>query len=282
MFARVFVLFAGLPVILGLTLDTPTNVTSGLVSNVTWTATDDDPTFSLELNHPSFSSSLALANNVDPTSGSPLSIEWPIVPADSDYTLSAVNISNINTVFSSSASFSIAQAPTTGVSATVSTTFTTGLSSSGAVLAPLLLPLVLALPELVHQALVPPPPRAQAYERLVRNSPTVLGACTRQFLAEPTTPQIELADKLSGFRPESLCSIWRLHNFVPTSGDTFNFVGRVQSYFYSFPFNIPSIARNLNAEIERAERSQALYLPSSSAKPIYLLEQGYWLESALQ
>ncbi|KAJ4470414.1 hypothetical protein C8J55DRAFT_564168 [Lentinula edodes] len=132
MFANVLVLFAGLPVILGLTLDTPTNVTSGLVSNVTWTATDGDPTFTLELNHPSFSSSLALANNVNPTSGSPLSIEWPIVPADSDYTLSAVNISNINSVFSSSASFSIAQAPTTGVSATVSTTFTTGLSSSGA------------------------------------------------------------------------------------------------------------------------------------------------------
>ncbi|GAW09883.1 hypothetical protein LENED_012095 [Lentinula edodes] len=82
MFANVLVLFAGLPVILGLTLDTPTNVTSGLVSNVTWTATDGDPTFTLELNHPSFSSSLALANNVNPTSGSPLSIEWPIVPAD--------------------------------------------------------------------------------------------------------------------------------------------------------------------------------------------------------
>ncbi|GAW09882.1 hypothetical protein LENED_012094 [Lentinula edodes] len=161
MFANVLVLFAGLPVILGLTLDTPTNVTSGLVSNVTWTATDGDPTFTLELNHPSFSSSLALANNVNPTSGSPLSIEWPIVPAD------AVNISNINSVFSSSASFSIAQAPTTGVSATVSTTFTTGLSSSGA------------------------------------SASTSAGTTgnTGHFLSEPNL-QVEPTDQLSGFRTE--------------------------------------------------------------------------------
>ncbi|KAJ3797110.1 hypothetical protein GGU11DRAFT_785999 [Lentinula aff. detonsa] len=130
MFAKVFVLLAALPAVFSLTLDTPTNVTSGLVSDVTWTATDDDPTFSLELNHPSFGNSLALANNVNPTSGSPLSIEWPIVPADSGYTLSAVNITDINTVFSTSGSFSIAQAPTTGVSASVSTTFTVS-SSSG-------------------------------------------------------------------------------------------------------------------------------------------------------
>ncbi|KAJ3999712.1 hypothetical protein F5050DRAFT_1564479, partial [Lentinula boryana] len=124
------VLLAALPAVFSLTLDTPTNVTSGLVSDVTWSATDGDPTFSLELNHPSFGNSLALANNVNPTSGSPLSIEWPIVPADSGYTLSAVNITDINTVFSTSGSFSIAQAPTTGVSASVSTTFTVS-SSSG-------------------------------------------------------------------------------------------------------------------------------------------------------
>ncbi|KAJ3827744.1 hypothetical protein F5880DRAFT_1503619 [Lentinula raphanica] len=111
------VLLAALPAALSLTLDTPTNVTSGLVSDVTWDSVDGDPTFTLELNHPSFRNSLALANNVNPTSGSPLSIEWPIVPADSGYTLSAVNVTNINAVFSTSGSFSIAQAPTTGVSA---------------------------------------------------------------------------------------------------------------------------------------------------------------------
>ncbi|KAJ3974834.1 hypothetical protein EV361DRAFT_1031435, partial [Lentinula raphanica] len=131
MFAKAFVLLAALPAALSLTLDTPTNVTSGLVSDVTWDSVDGDPTFTLELNHPSFRNSLALANNVNPTSGSPLSIEWPIVPADSGYTLSAVNVTNINAVFSTSGSFSIAQAPTTGVSASVSTTFTDSASTAG-------------------------------------------------------------------------------------------------------------------------------------------------------
>ncbi|KAJ3712814.1 hypothetical protein C8R42DRAFT_305012 [Lentinula raphanica] len=132
MFAKAFVLLAALPAALSLTLDTPTNVTSGLVSDVTWDSVDGDPTFTLELNHPSFRNSLALANNVNPTSGSPLSIEWPIVPADSGYTLSAVNVTNINAVFSTSGSFSIAQAPTTGVSASVSTTFTDSASTVSA------------------------------------------------------------------------------------------------------------------------------------------------------
>ncbi|KIK51334.1 hypothetical protein GYMLUDRAFT_78257 [Collybiopsis luxurians FD-317 M1] len=130
MFAKLSVLAAVIPFVLGLSLDTPTNVTSGLRSDVTWTATDDDPTFSLELNHPSFRNSFALANNVNAQSGSPLSIEWPIVPADSQYTLSAVNVSNINQVFASSGQFAIAQAPTSA-SATFSTTFTPGVSASG-------------------------------------------------------------------------------------------------------------------------------------------------------
>eukprot|EP00914_Ancora_sagittata_P018463 GHVO01036556.1.p1 GENE.GHVO01036556.1~~GHVO01036556.1.p1 ORF type:complete len:207 (+),score=11.68 GHVO01036556.1:68-688(+) len=132
MFAKLCVLAAAAQLALGITLDAPTNVTSGLVSDVTWTSNDGDPTFTLELNHPSFSNSFALANNVNPTSGSPLSIEWPIVPADSQYSLSAVNISNINQVYSTSAQFTIAQAPTTlaSTSSLGSTTFTTGSGST--------------------------------------------------------------------------------------------------------------------------------------------------------
>ncbi|KAF5345101.1 hypothetical protein D9757_012088 [Collybiopsis confluens] len=132
MFAKFCVLAAVLRLALALTMNAPANVTSGLVSDVTWTATDDDPTFSLELNHPSFGNSLALANNVNPQSGSPLSIQWPIVPADAQYTLSAVNISNINQVYSMSGSFAIAQAPTTVASSLSSTTFTSNATASGA------------------------------------------------------------------------------------------------------------------------------------------------------
>lgn len=102
--------------------------------------------FSVELNHPSFSNSIAIANNVDPQSVSFLSIEWPIVPAEcvvnsliannsltdansADYSLSAVNIGNISDVFAQSGDFNIAQAPTSA-SATFSTTF--AVTSSGA------------------------------------------------------------------------------------------------------------------------------------------------------
>ncbi|KAE9394340.1 hypothetical protein BT96DRAFT_943255 [Gymnopus androsaceus JB14] len=121
---------AVLPAALGaIVFNTPTNVTSGLVSNITWTADDTDPTFSLELNHPSFSNSIAIGNNIDPTLET-LSIEWPIVPADVDYSLSAVNIGNISNIFAQSSDFAIAQAPTTA-SATFSTTFAVSSSGTG-------------------------------------------------------------------------------------------------------------------------------------------------------
>jgi len=130
MFSKSFIFAASaLPVALGLTWNTPTNVTSGLVSNISWTSTSSDSVFSVELNHPSFSNSIAIANNVDPQSVSSLSIEWPIVPADADYSLSAVNIGNITDVFAQSGDFNIAQAPTSA-SATFCTTF--AVTSSGA------------------------------------------------------------------------------------------------------------------------------------------------------
>ncbi|KAE9391693.1 hypothetical protein BT96DRAFT_925129 [Gymnopus androsaceus JB14] len=78
-FLKFFILAVALPMVLGMTLDTPTDVTSGLVSDISWTATGSDSLFTLELNHPSFQ--LALANNIDPTSQSPLSVDWPIVPS---------------------------------------------------------------------------------------------------------------------------------------------------------------------------------------------------------
>ncbi|KAJ7822744.1 hypothetical protein B0H14DRAFT_2827813, partial [Mycena olivaceomarginata] len=55
----------------------PTNPTSGGTTSITWSSTSDDPSrsssanvqnsvFSIELNHPSFNSALAVANNVNP------------------------------------------------------------------------------------------------------------------------------------------------------------------------------------------------------------------------
>ncbi|KAF9062732.1 hypothetical protein BDP27DRAFT_1336250 [Rhodocollybia butyracea] len=131
MFAKLCVVAAAIPLALGLTLNAPpANVTSGLVTVISWSATSTDSSFTLELFHPSFNNALALANNVDPSLGN-ITVEMPIVPADSGYTLEAVNIGNISDIFSTSPSFSIAQTPSTSVTATLSTTFTDSATTSG-------------------------------------------------------------------------------------------------------------------------------------------------------
>ncbi|KAJ7741334.1 hypothetical protein B0H16DRAFT_1323922, partial [Mycena metata] len=87
---------------------------SGGSLTITWnTATTDAAgVFSIELNHPSFNSALALATNVD---SSQLSITIPLPtldPADG-FTITFVDIANINDVFSTSNSFSIGAASST-------------------------------------------------------------------------------------------------------------------------------------------------------------------------
>ncbi|KAJ7733195.1 hypothetical protein B0H14DRAFT_3614965 [Mycena olivaceomarginata] len=106
-----------------LTINTPTNPDLGLRRlNV------QNSVFSIELNHPSFNSALAIANNVNPadnnrTVGLPQSPQsafpavsllslrppHPFTPLD-NYTLTFVNITDINDVFATSGSFSIGAA----------------------------------------------------------------------------------------------------------------------------------------------------------------------------
>ncbi|KAJ7349703.1 hypothetical protein DFH08DRAFT_124346 [Mycena albidolilacea] len=92
-----------------LTINTPTNPTSGGTTSITWSSTSDDPVFSIELNHPSFNSALAIANNVNPADNN-RTVGLPPVPAEDNYTLTFVNITNINDVFATSGSFSIGAA----------------------------------------------------------------------------------------------------------------------------------------------------------------------------
>ncbi|KAJ7486893.1 hypothetical protein FB451DRAFT_774842 [Mycena latifolia] len=111
-----------LPVVLGatsvlsLTINAPSSPQSGSTTTITWTSTSTDPTFSIELTHPSFNQAIAIANNVDPLNNQ-VTVTLPIVPAGDQYTLEAVNITNINQVFSTSADFSIAAAPSPSPSA---------------------------------------------------------------------------------------------------------------------------------------------------------------------
>ncbi|KAJ7838120.1 hypothetical protein B0H14DRAFT_2790094 [Mycena olivaceomarginata] len=85
-----------------LTINTPTNPTSGGTTSITWSSTSDDPcvlpsspllsarsssanvqnsVFSIELNHPSFNSALAVANNVNPADNNH-TVNLPPVPAE--------------------------------------------------------------------------------------------------------------------------------------------------------------------------------------------------------
>ncbi|KAF8588375.1 hypothetical protein K439DRAFT_1335374, partial [Ramaria rubella] len=64
--------------------------------------------FSIELINQIFNSQFALANNVATTQGS-ISFSLPVVPPGSGYTIEFVNIGNINQIFATSASFSVAE-----------------------------------------------------------------------------------------------------------------------------------------------------------------------------
>ncbi|KAJ7078580.1 hypothetical protein B0H15DRAFT_860183 [Mycena belliarum] len=94
------------------------NVVSEGTITVSWSTSNSDAsgTFSVELNHPSFHDALALANNVD-SSNLSKDLPLPNVPAADGYTITFVDISNINAIFATSAPFSIG-----AVSATQSTT----------------------------------------------------------------------------------------------------------------------------------------------------------------
>jgi len=127
MLSKLAVLAYVVPLISALTLNVPTNLTSGGQATITWTSAPTDPaTFTLELINTVFHNSFAISNNLVPSAGS-VTIQLPIVPAGAGYTLEAVQIGNINNVYSTSGSFSIGATVTT--TSTSSTSSGTGSSS---------------------------------------------------------------------------------------------------------------------------------------------------------
>jgi len=127
MFAKVIsVLALVAPLVSGLTVTVPDGATSGGNITINWTTDSTDPsTWTFELVNPSFNNAFALANNVDPSLNT-ITIQCPIVPTGSDYTVEAVNIGNINQVYATSSSFFIGATVSSSVSSstTVSTTGT--------------------------------------------------------------------------------------------------------------------------------------------------------------
>ncbi|KAF7976210.1 hypothetical protein HWV62_7400 [Athelia sp. TMB] len=123
-----------LPFVSALTLSTPKDNawSSGGSATVDWTSSSGDPsTFTLELSNTAFHNSYAIANNVNPSSGS-ISFSLPIVPAGAGYTVIAVAIGNISDVYATTGSFSVAAAPSSSaVSSSASASASGSASGSG-------------------------------------------------------------------------------------------------------------------------------------------------------
>ncbi|KIP11768.1 hypothetical protein PHLGIDRAFT_33240 [Phlebiopsis gigantea 11061_1 CR5-6] len=134
MLPKLCALAALLPFAASLTITTPTNLTSGGPATISWTTAAGDPsTWSFELvNTDVFHNSFAIANNVNPSLGS-ISMTLPSVPPGDGYTIEAVNITNINQIFATSGSFTVAptvSSTSSSASSTLSSAADTALSGS--------------------------------------------------------------------------------------------------------------------------------------------------------
>ena len=131
MFAKLSVVaLVAAPLAAALTLNAPSEPTSAGEVTITWTWEPEDPPFTLELTHPSFNNKLAIANNIDPAQGE-ITLNFPVVEAQPGYTLEAVNIGDIDEVYSATSSFAVAPNPNSSFSA--SSTASRSVSSSGSV-----------------------------------------------------------------------------------------------------------------------------------------------------
>jgi len=134
MFNKLSLLALVAPLVAGLQLQIPENPTSGGSVTIKWTSAAGDPaTFSFELVNEVFHNAFAIANNVVPELGQ-MTITLPVVPIGGGYTLEAVNIGDVNSVFASTGTFSIADnsAASSTTSSGTSGTSTRTTSGSGA------------------------------------------------------------------------------------------------------------------------------------------------------
>ncbi|KAF8635296.1 hypothetical protein AX15_000474 [Amanita polypyramis BW_CC] len=87
----------------------PSNIRSNTVVTINWSSTDqgnDPPTFSLELVNQIFHNSYAIGNTI-PTSQGSITLTLPTVPEGDGYSLQAVNVTNINDVYSQTSQFNV-------------------------------------------------------------------------------------------------------------------------------------------------------------------------------
>jgi hypothetical protein len=130
MFSKLALLALIAPLVSALTLHVPAEVRSQQPVTITWdTASTDPAQFTIQLVNEAFNDQFAIANNVDPNTGR-ITITIPVVPARGGYTLRAVNVGNINDVYSETGTFSVLELSTTFTpSSTASTSSGTGTTS---------------------------------------------------------------------------------------------------------------------------------------------------------
>ncbi|TEB18549.1 hypothetical protein FA13DRAFT_1803363 [Coprinellus micaceus] len=134
MFSKLALLALITPLISALTLHIPAEVRSQQPVTITWDTAPPTrtPQFTLQLVNEAFNDQFAIRNNVDPNLGS-VTITLPVVPVRGGYTLRAVNVGNINDVYSETGTFSVLELSTTFTpSSTASTSSGTGTTSSRA------------------------------------------------------------------------------------------------------------------------------------------------------
>ncbi|KZV71028.1 hypothetical protein PENSPDRAFT_427164 [Peniophora sp. CONT] len=121
MFTQLALLATAATAATAITFNTPTNVHSGDTITISFTSASTDPsTFSIELvNAPLLGNEIAIANNVQTSSGS-ATASIPVVPSADNYTIVAVDISNINNVFGTSGAFGVTQPASSSASSSSS------------------------------------------------------------------------------------------------------------------------------------------------------------------
>ncbi|EIM92417.1 uncharacterized protein STEHIDRAFT_143786 [Stereum hirsutum FP-91666 SS1] len=118
-----------------ITLNVPSDLTSGGTTTITWTSESGDPdVFSLELVNQQFNNAFAIGNNIQTSDGT-ITLGLPAVPVGDGYQLEAVNISDINDVLGTTGDFAIASATSTSTSAssTSASASSSGSASSASV-----------------------------------------------------------------------------------------------------------------------------------------------------
>ncbi|TFK95004.1 hypothetical protein K466DRAFT_657327 [Polyporus arcularius HHB13444] len=114
-----------------LLLQIPVGWHSSSQVNVSWTHTDTDPVFALQLAREIFHDTFSIANNLQPAADF-TSFQLGVVPAGS-YTLRAINTTNVNQIYDETPAFNIDDPVSSSTTASSTSAASSSTSGSGSV-----------------------------------------------------------------------------------------------------------------------------------------------------